>query len=199
MTYIGLEGVDGSGKTSVAAAMAAVLRAEGRHVVVVREPGGTDIGEEIRRLLLHSHEMVPWAEAALFAAQRAQLAAEVIAPALAAGSWVISDRTYYSSLAYQGGARGLGIGGVRVLNEAVLAGVVPDLVAVIDVDPETGLGRQDDADRIGGAGLELQRAVHAAYHRLATEDPRVRLVDPSGDVEAVASRILELARALDRT
>lgn len=198
MTYIGLEGVDGSGKTTVAGMLASMLLSEGRQVTVVREPGGTDLGEEIRRLLLHSDEMVPWAEAALFAAQRAQLAAEVIAPALAAGAWVISDRTYYSSLAYQGGARGLGIPEVRALNEAVLGGVLPDLVAVIDVDPETGLGRQDDADRIGGAGLDLQRAVHDAYHLLAGQDERVALIDPSGDVATVAGRILDLARAVGR-
>jgi dTMP kinase len=192
--YIGLEGVDGSGKTSVAAAMASMLGGQGAEVVVVREPGGTELGEEIRRLLLHSSDMVAWAEAALFAAQRAQLAAEVIAPALSRGAWVISDRTYYSSLAYQGGARGLGIDAVRVLNETVLGGVIPDLIAVIDVDPELGLRRQQDADRIGGEGSAFQQAVADAYHTLASADPqRVRLVDPTGAVEDVARRILDMA------
>ncbi|MGF1665679.1 MAG: dTMP kinase [Acidimicrobiia bacterium] len=195
--YVGLEGVDGSGKTSVAAAMATTLSAQDFEVVLVREPGGTGLGEEIRRLLLHSDDMVPWAEAALFAAQRAQLAAEVIAPALARGAWVISDRTYYSSLAYQGAARGLGIEPVRSLNETVLGGVLPDLVAVIDVDAEVGLRRQHGEDRIGGAGLAFQQAVSDAYHRLATADPeRVVLVDPSGGIEDVAARVLALAASM---
>ena len=198
--YIGLEGVDGSGKTSVAAAMAASLSARGSEVVVVREPGGTGLGEEIRRLLLHSDDMVPWAEAALFAAQRAQLAAEVIAPALARGAWVISDRTYYSSLAYQGAARGLGMEPVRSLNETVLGGVVPDLVAVIDVAPDLGLRRQHGEDRIGGTGLVFQQAVSDAYHHLAAADPeRVVLVDPSGDIDDVAARVLVLAATMGPT
>jgi dTMP kinase len=195
--YIGLEGVDGSGKTSVAAAMAADLSRGGAEVVVVREPGGTGLGEEVRRLLLHSEDMVAWAEAALFAAQRAQLAAEVIAPALARGAWVISDRTYYSSLAYQGGARGLGVEAVRSLNETVLCGVIPDLVAVIDVDPDVGLARQHGSDRIGGSGLDFQRSVSEAYHRLAGEEPdRVLLVDASGTVADVAARVVGLAATM---
>jgi dTMP kinase len=198
--YIGLEGVDGSGKTSVAAAMAKVLSESGLEVVVVREPGGTELGEEVRRLLLDASDMVPWAEAALFAAQRAQLAAEVIAPALARGAWVVSDRTYYSSLAYQGAARGLGIDAVRSINEAVLDGVLPDVVAVIDVDPEVGLTRQHRPDRIGGAGSALQRAVSEAYHKLAADEPeRVVLVDPSGSVEEVARRVLDLIGSAGRT
>ena len=148
--YIALEGGEGAGKTTVTRALAALIADAGHEAVIVREPGGTWLGEEIRRLLLHSRDMTPWAEAALFAAARAQLIAEEVRPALAREAWVISDRTYYSSLAYQGGARGLGVEEVRRLNEAVLGGVLPHLVAVIDVDPAVGLSRQIDSDRSGG-------------------------------------------------
>lgn len=192
--YVALEGGEGAGKTTVARELAALIEAAGDSCVIVREPGGTALGEEIRRLLLHEADMTPWAEAALFAAARAQLVAEVVAPALARSDWVISDRTYYSSLAYQGGARGLGLEAVRRLNEAVLDGCLPDLVAVIDVDPAVGMKRQRDADRIGGEGEAFQRRVREAYHRLATTDPKVRLVDGSAPPGEIALAILQAAR-----
>lgn len=191
--YVALEGVEGAGKTTVARHVEAILGDRGEEVVMVREPGGTQLGEEIRRLLLHAGDMTPWAEAALFAAQRAQLAAEVVAPALARGAWVVSDRSYYSSLAYQGGARGLGIDTVRSINETVLAGVLPDLVAYLDVDPDLGLGRQLDADRIGGAGPAFQRAVAAAYRRLVELDPRVVRFPVDGPPDRIARRVVEAA------
>ncbi len=192
--YIALEGVDGSGKTTVARAMARRLESEGHEVVVVREPGGTNLGEEVRRLLLHSDEMTPWAEAALFAAQRAQLASEVVGPALERGAFVISDRSYYSSLAYQGAARGLGVEAVRALNEAVLDGVIPDLVAVLELEPEVALARQMDPDRIGSTGVRFQEQVADAYRSLALSEPdRVKLVAADGSVDETARRVLELA------
>ena len=139
--YIALEGGDGSGKSTVAVALAARLETEGGEVVMVREPGGTPLGEVVRGLLLDSERLDDWAEVFLFAAQRAELARQVIAPALRAGKWVVSDRTYYSSIAYQGSGRGLGEDDVRAINEKGLDGVVPDHVFVLDVDPETALAR----------------------------------------------------------
>lgn len=193
--YLALEGVEGAGKSTVAAAVAGRLRGADRQVVEVREPGGTWLGEEIRRLLLHAGEMSPWSEAMLFAAQRAQLVAEVVGPALAAGSWVVSDRSYYSSLAYQGGARGLGVGEVRRVNEAGLAGVVPDLVVVLDVDPSTGLGRQDGADRIGGQGLAFQESVASWFRQMAEEEPdRMAIVDAREPVDAVVEAVMAEVR-----
>jgi dTMP kinase len=190
--YLAVEGVDGAGKSTVCREIAGRLRARGQSVVEVREPGGTRLGEEIRSLLLHGEAMAPWTEALLFAAQRAQLAAEVIAPALARGDYVVSDRSYFSSLAYQGGARGLGIDRVRAVNETGLDGVLPDLVAVLWLDPDDALTRQDGVDRIGGEGSTFQRDVAAAYRRLAAEDPdRVVLIDGSGPVEAVVDEIME--------
>ncbi|CAN5858834.1 dTMP kinase [soil metagenome] len=189
--YVAIEGVDGSGKSTVARAVADRLRESGMSVVAVREPGGSPLGEQIRALLLHGDDMTPWTEALLFAAQRAQLAATVIGPALAAGSVVVTDRSYYSSLAYQGGARGLGVEEVRSVNEAGLGGIVPDLVVVLWVDPEDALARQEGVDRIGGEGEDFQRSVADAYRLLAERDPAgVRLVDASRDSAAVVDEIV---------
>jgi dTMP kinase len=130
--------------------------------------------------------MTPWAEALLFAAQRAELAATVVGPALAAGSVVVTDRSLYSSLAYQGIARGLGVEEVRAVNLAGLAGVVPDLVLVLAVEPEAGVGRQSNPDRIGGEGADFQRAVLDGYLRLAAAEPaRVVVVDAGGEIGEV--------------
>ena len=193
--YLALEGVDGSGKSTVAAALAARLETLGESAVVVREPGGTEVGEVIRTLLLDSESLDDWTEVFLFAAQRAELASRVIAPALDAGQWVISDRTYYSSLAYQGHARGLGEVELRRVNELGLRGVVPDLVFVIDIDPTEGLARQHRADRIGGAGLDFQRRVRDAYLALAEADPeRVIVLDGTLPVDTLVDRILEEAK-----
>jgi dTMP kinase len=191
--YLALEGGDGAGKTTVADRLRKLLEARGIGVVVVREPGGTFLGEEIRRLLLHSEDMAPWAEAMLFAAQRAQLVDEVVAPALGRGEVVISDRSFYSSLAYQGEGRGLGVEAVRSVNLAAVAGVVPDLVVVLAVAPEQGLARQSDPDRIGGEGAGLQGTVLSAYHRLAAAEPdRVVILDGGGGADRVAAEILQL-------
>lgn len=191
--YIGLEGGDGSGKTTLSAALATRLRAEGDEVVEVREPGGTPLGESVRQLLLDSEQVEPWAEVFLFAAQRAQLANEVIAPALDRGAWVISDRTYYSSIAYQGRARGLGEERVRQINEYGLAGVIPERVFVIEVDPGVALGRQSRPDRIGREGVRFQSEVHAAYRDLAAIEPdRVILLDGTLPVHDLVSRIMEV-------
>lgn len=139
--------------------------------------------------------MAPWTEALLFAAQRAQLAAEVIGPALSRGETVVSDRSYYSSLAYQGVARGLGLEAVRQVNETGLEGVLPDLVAVLWIDPDAALARQNVVDRIGGEGETFQREVADAYVTLATEDPkRVHLIPAEGSVEEIVDRIMELLR-----
>lgn len=191
--YVAIEGVDGAGKSTVAREVAERLRGLGEKVRLVREPGGTPMGEQIRSLLLHDVDMSPWTEALLFAAQRAQLASEVIAPALEEGEWVVSDRSYYSSLAYQGAGRGLGLETVRVVNEAGLGEVVPDVVVVLWIDPEEALARQDVIDRIGGEGERFQVEVADAYRRLAADEPsRVRLVDAGRTLEEVVEEIMEM-------
>ena len=193
--YLALEGGDGSGKSTVAAALAERLEALGEQVVVVREPGGTPVGEVIRTLLLDSDELDDWAEVFLFAAQRAELAREVIAPALDEGRWVISDRTYYSSIAYQGRGRGLGEVEVREINERGLDGVLPDYVFVLDVDAPTALARQHREDRIGREGVEFQEKLRSAYRDLATSEPdKVYILSGSSSVDDLVDRILAVAR-----
>ena len=190
--YIALEGIDGSGKSTVAAALAGRLEALGTKVIVVREPGGTSLGEVVRGLLLDSQSLDDWAEVFLFAAQRAELAAELVKPALDAGTWVISDRTYYSSMAYQGNARGLGVDRVREINELGLRGVVPDLVFVLDVDPKQALSRQNRPDRIGRESAVFQGRVREGYLALAAADPeRVIVIDGSVSVGEMVDSILE--------
>jgi dTMP kinase len=190
--YIALEGGDGSGKTTLSSALAARLRADGNEVVEVREPGGTPLGERVRELLLDSDHVEPWAEVFLFAAQRAQLVREVVAPALERGAWVISDRTYYSSIAYQGRARGMGEGKVREINEIGLEGVEPGRVFVLEVDPGMGLGRQHRPDRIGSESVEFQKAVMGAYRDLAAAEPgRVLLLDGGEPVEVLVDQVIE--------
>jgi dTMP kinase len=190
--YIALEGGDGSGKSTVAEALGARIETAGGEVVIVREPGGTPMGEVVRALLLDSDKLDDWAEVFLFAAQRAELARRVVAPALDAGKWVISDRTYYSSIAYQGRGRGLGEDEVRAINERGLGGVVPDHVFVLDVDPETALARQHNADRIGKEGVDFQEKVRAAYLDLAEGEPeKVVILDGSLPVGQLVDLIAE--------
>ncbi|MEX2251617.1 MAG: dTMP kinase [Acidimicrobiia bacterium] len=189
--YLALEGGDGSGKTTVASALAARLRERGDQVVVVREPGGTDLGEKVREIVLDSDHVDRWAEVFLFAAQRSQLVRDVVLPALERGAWVITDRSYYSSIAYQGRARGLGEAKVREINEIGLEGVEPDHVFVLEVDPGTALGRQERPDRIGAESVEFQQEVHNAYAELARVEPqRVMLLRGDEDVDSLVERIL---------
>jgi len=187
--YVAVEGIDGAGKSTVAAAITASFEAAGLEVVTVREPGGTVTGEAIREILLdRSDPLDGWTEALLFAAARAQLAARVIGPALAAGRIVVSDRCVYSSLAYQGAGRGLGIDRVRAVNEAGLRGVWPERVVLLRVAADTGLARERQADRISREGLGLQERVAEAYDALAAAEPdRFVVVDASRPFAAVVA------------
>jgi dTMP kinase len=170
--YLAFEGIEGTGKSTIVRMLAERLEAAGRRVMVVREPGGTPTGERIREALLHGEDVEPWAEALLFAAQRSQLASEVIRPALAAGAYVLGDRSVYSSLAYQGFARELGIEAVRAVNESGLGGTWPNKVLWLNLDPAEGLQRQSDPDRIGGEGVGFQHRVAEGFALLAAREPR---------------------------
>lgn len=188
--YLALEGVDGSGKSTVATALVDRLSELGITALLVREPGGTPLGEVVRELLLDSERLDDWAEVFLFAAQRAELAREVIGPALSDGIWVVSDRTYYSSIAYQGRARGLGEERIRTINELGLDGIVPDRVFVIDVEPGLALSRQDKPDRIGREGREFQAAVRTCYLDLAESDAKVTILDGTSTVQEIVTEIV---------
>ena len=195
--YLAVEGIDGSGKSTVTRALVEALQTRGRSVVAVREPGGTPAGEAIRSIVLgHGFELDDWTEALLFAAARAQLAADVVAPALERGDLVVSDRSYFSSLAYQGAGRGLGVEIVRAVNEAGLRGVVPDLIVLLRLDAERGLARENERDRISVAGIELQQQVAAAYDDLAAAEPgRFVVIDAAHPVSEI---VAEIMAALER-
>lgn len=193
--YIALEGVEGVGKSTVAAALAELIEKAGHEVMIVREPGGTPTGERIRHVLLDTEDAVaPWTEALLFSAARAQLAKDVVEPALAAGTWVVTDRSVYSSLAYQGGGRGLGVAEVRAINEPGLGDTWPDVVALLSLDVGEGLARQANLDRIGAAGRGFLDSVAAAFDELAAAEPeRIVVVDASMPVADVAAAIWKAA------
>lgn len=190
--FITLEGADASGKSTQANLLADALRAEGKEVVVTREPGGTPLGEAVRELLLGHHAMTPVAEALLFAAARAQHVAELIRPALDAGRWVVCDRFIDSSLAYQGVARDLGIERVLAINEPATNGLMPDLTLVLDVPPSVTEERvSGPGDRIESEGIAFQQTVAAAYRDLAMRFPeRITLVPGMGTPEQVHASVM---------
>lgn len=188
--FISLEGVDGSGKSTQARLLAEAL---GEETLLIREPGGTDAAERIRELLADpGFELDPFAELLLFSAARADLLARVVRPALEAGRTVIADRFADSSVAYQGGARGLGTSHVLSLTDTVIDGLWPDLTVLLRIDPEAGLARADGEDRFEAEGVELQRAVAEAYDEIALiASDRVAVVDATGTVDEVHARVME--------
>lgn len=195
--FITLEGGEGVGKSTQVKALAEALRVRGKKVLVTREPGGSEGAEGIRELLLSGEEerWTPQSEALLFAAARADHVAKTIRPALERGEWVLSDRFVDSSLAYQGGAAGLGIEAVRAINAFGIEGQFPDrtLVLTLDEGGERARARDiDGSDRIGGRADDYHRKVAAAFHIIAAEEPeRVKLVDASGVPDAVTQRLLD--------
>jgi len=189
--FVTFEGLDGSGKTTQVDRLRARLEAEGREVVATREPGGTPLGEGIRELVLHGHEMSPWAEALLFASARAEHVEEVIRPALERGADVLCDRYVDSSLAYQGIARGLGLERVLEVNLDAVGGLMPDRTFVLALDSETASGRVGESpDRIEREEPGFRARVEAAFLELAERFPeRIVVLDASLPADKLAERI----------
>jgi dTMP kinase len=193
--FISLEGLDGSGKTTQARLLGERLTAEGVDVLLTREPGGTPLGEEIRNLVLHGDHVAPWAEAALYAASRAQHVEQVIRPALERGADVVCDRFVDSSLAYQGIGRGLGVDEVLELNLHATHGLLPDATVLLLLDSDTAAVRAGESDRLEREGDDFRRSVDAAYRELAERFPdRIVTIDATGDPEAIAREVRERLR-----
>jgi dTMP kinase len=191
VTFIVLEGGEGAGKSTQVDLLAAVLRAQGREVVVTFEPGDTALGKELRSVLLHADAPIDArAELLLMLADRAQHVAEVVRPAVARGAVVVCDRFEPSTLAYQGAARGLGVEEVEALSRSARGDCTPDAVVVLDLDDAVAEARVSSVrDRFERAGLEFHARVRAAYRELA--GPRGwLLVDASGTPDEVAARVL---------
>jgi len=190
LMFVTFEGVDGSGKSTQADLLCSHLAAAGHEVVATREPGGTPLGERIRELLLDGEEMTPWAEAALFAAARAELAEQLIRPALARGADVVCDRYLDSSLVYQGVGRGLGFERVLELNVAV-RDLMPDRTFVLLIDPEAAAARIGSRpDRIEREGDVFHASLADGFRQLEDRYPeRVRLLDGSRSADELAELV----------
>ena len=196
--FITLEGPEGSGKTTAARHLAEWLRGRGIATLLTHEPGGTPLGEEVRRIVLHmrgmSDDLDPRADALLYAAARAQHVARVIGPALDAGEWVVCARFLDSSLAYQGAGYGNDPGDMRRLQEFATYGVLPDLTLLLDLPVEAGLERTrrrsewnrfEDTEEVA-----FFERVRAAYQALAVAEPeRFETIDASGSVEEADAAI----------
>lgn len=190
--FITLEGGDSVGKTTQAAMLEEWLAAEGREVVRTREPGGTPLGIEVRRLLLHGGDEIgdvdPRAEALLYAADRAQHIAKVVRPALARDAVVVQDRYIDSSLAYQGAGRVLDVAEVRRISEWAVDGLWPDVTVLFDLAPEVAAARRSsrEADRLESEQQAFHEEVRSAYLELAAASPeRFLVVDASGTPDEI--------------
>jgi dTMP kinase len=194
--FVTFEGLDGSGKSTQARLLAEALAADRRDVVATREPGGTELGERIRELVLSHRQIAAWTEAALFTAARAQLVEDVIAPALARGANVVCERYLDSSLAYQGIARGLGLERVLELNLHAIRGVLPDRTYLLLIDPaESSRRLSGERDRIESEDDEFRARVDEAYRQLAEAFPqRIVTFDGTRPPDEIAREILDELR-----
>jgi dTMP kinase len=196
--FVTFEGVDWSGKSTQAALLAGWLVEEGRRVLLTREPGGTPVAEAVRDVVLHGHDMTPWAEAALYAAARADHVEHAIRPALERGQDVVCDRYIDSSVAYQGIGRRLGEDSVRELNLMVTRGLLPDRTFLVLLDPAEARRRgAGQPDRIEREGNDFWRSVDEGFRSLAAASPeRIVTLDGSRSPDEIAEEVREHVRPL---
>jgi dTMP kinase len=200
--FISFEGIDGVGKSTQLELLVGYLNENGRTVCRTLEPGGTDLGREIRELLLHRKgEVAPRAEALLFAADRAHHVATLVRPALERGEVVVTDRYLDSSVAYQGSGRDLGFEQVRELSLFAVDGLLPDLTVLLDLDAEKAAARRSNTgaepDRLERAKTEFFETVRQAYLKMAADEPKRWLVlDAEQSVETMQAQIRERVQGL---
>ena len=196
--FITFEGVDWSGKSTQAALLAEWLAGEGREVLLTREPGGTPVAEAVRDVMLHGHDMTPWAEAALYAAARADHVEHAIRPALERGADVVCDRYIDSSVAYQGIGRGLGEERVRELNLMVTRDLLPDLTFLVLLDPEEARRRgAGQPDRIEREGDEFWSRVDQGFRSLSDAFPeRIVPLDGGRTPDEIAEEVRDHVRRI---
>ena len=189
--YLAFEGIDGSGKSSLIKRLSELLSNQQIDNKIVREPGGTKVGEGVRELLLsHDYEVDALTEALLFCSQISQLIAEVIKPEVNKGIKILSDRSAYSSVAYQGVGRGLGYETIYQLNDIAVNSFWPEKVVLLDIDPKISLSRQKVADRIGSDKVDFFNKVREGYLRLADEfDNNFLIINAEEDLELNLKRI----------
>jgi dTMP kinase len=197
--FITFEGGEGSGKSTHIERLVTRLRQESYHVLITREPGGTEVGEQIRHILQYSHQsvaMVPETELLLFCASRAQLVRQIIEPARNDGRIVICDRFFDSTTVYQGVGRKIDPPAVAAINNIAVGASLPDLTLVIDLDPRVGLERargRELFDRMENQSLEFYDRVRQGYLDLAGREPhRVKVIDGSQTIEVIAQQIWSL-------
>jgi len=189
--FVTFEGLDGSGKSTQAELLRVRLQADGVEVVSTREPGGTELGEGVRNLVLHGGDVGPWAEALLYVAARAQLVDDVIRPALERGAAVICDRYVDSSVAYQGIGRQLGLDRILDLNLAAVGGLLPDRTFLLELDPDEVASRiQRHYDRLEREGDDFRRRAADGYRRLAARFPeRIVVLDAARPANDIAEEV----------
>lgn len=190
--FITFEGLDGSGKSTQIARLAAHLRSRGAQVTATREPGGTPLGEQVRKVVLEGTPAPP-AELALMCASRAQSVAEIIRPALAQGAYVLCDRFHDATEAYQGGGRGFDRDVIAALHRMLCGDLQPDLTFILDLDPELALARArrlPAASRFESENALFFQRVAATYRAIAAREPRrCRLIPAAGSIAEVEARI----------
>ncbi len=196
--FIAFEGGDGAGKSTQVRLLADAMRAAGHDVLVTREPGGTELGAQIRDLVLHGDHVSPRAEALLFAADKAHHVDQLIRPAIAAGTTVITDRYTDSSVAYQGAGRDLGAGEVHDLQMWAVDDLVPDLTVIVDVAAAEGRRRRGDVhDRLESEEDAFHEAIRAHFLAMAEGNPeRYLVVDGTLDPERIHAAVLDRLRAM---